>query len=201
MDATTETIPPVTPAPTTAPNVPTSETPITVEGSTLEKIRTSGAKIFASAGQLFKRGRGRPRKDGQPALGDLPLSDAPPGASLAQAAIVSADGKPVDPNIVKRCVSACLKTATGILNKILYKKAVKKTGDVKFAAELCRDCTVTPEELDSFSELAEICLRKHGVGTQYAPEIGLSVIALGIGARYAAAFADLSTVEPKPQAA
>ena len=70
---------------------------------------------------------------------------------------------------------------------MLFRRAVAKTNDVKFAQQLVVDTAITSEEIESFSKLAEVCLRKYGVGTEYAPEIGLACVAAGIGLRYTAA--------------
>lgn len=174
------------------PNVTPPEAPIAVEGSTIEKIRTSGAKVFAAAGQLFSKGRGRPRKDGQPGKSDIPLNGPAPAAPVVPGATVQPVISGFDPAMVKKCVSAVFKAASGILNKILFTKAVNASkGDVRFANELCKSCEITPEEMDSFSDLASICLQKYGVGTEYVPEIGAAVILGGIGVRYYAAFKSL----------
>jgi hypothetical protein len=101
---------------------------------------------------------------------------------------IPADGAPAfDAALVRRCIAAVVKALRGFADKKLWRKAMLASDDSKFASDLVKETTVTQEELDSFSELTEICLRKYGVGTQYAPEIGLLAIVTGVGVRYAVA--------------
>jgi hypothetical protein len=182
-----------TPPPQNEPD-PEIQTP--AENSVIEKLKSVSAGVFERAGVQFKRGRGRPRLDGNPGKGDLPLN-APATALPAVAACDPplAPRENLDPALVRRCCSAVLKSLTGILDKALFRKAVKKTGDSKFAQQLITDTTVTQEEISAFSELAEICLRKYGVGTEYAPEIGIGVILAGLGVRYGEGFKSLDAYE------
>ena len=102
-----------------------------------------------------------------------------------------------DAALVRRCLSAITKTVAGFLGGKVYKKALKKTGDSKFAKQMSDGCAPTPDEIDALAELSEICLRKYGVGTEYAPEIGLGAIAANIGLRYVSAMRELETYPDK----
>lgn len=167
------------------------------ENSFLQKVRDAAQGIFERHGVTFKAGRGRPRKDGLPKASDIPLN-APTTALPAGVASLSplaADAAPAfDSALVRRCVSAVVKAVRGFLDKKLWRKAMDATRDAKFAGELVKETTITQDELDGLSELTEICLRKYGVGSEYAPEIGLIAIAAGVGVRYAVA---LQTLEAK----
>ena len=179
-----ESSPPVTPAAT----------------STVEKIRRAASGVFEKYGVQFKRGRGRPRADGFPGKGDVPLN-APPTALPAGAS--PGPATPVtpgfDPKLVKNCVRAVVKALTGFADKILRKKAALAGYSAADANQLVVDCTITAEEIDSFSDLAEICLRKYGVGTEYVPEIGLASIAAGVGLRYMVAIKSLQAKGEQPK--
>lgn len=166
-----------------------------VQSSLFEKIGEKAGRIFEKHGITFKRGRGRPRKDGLPKATDVPLetggaSPAPP-APLASAP-VAAPG--FDSNLVVRCVKAVVKALKGFGDSKLFNKAVQATGDSKFARDLVAETTVTEEEISALSELSEICLRKYGVGTEYCPEVGLVAIVAGGVIRYTVA---LRSIESK----
>ena len=162
--------------------------------SITQKILNSAQGVFERHGVVFKRGRGRPRADGMPAKGDVPIN-APLKALPACAAPPTPlpDQAGLDPALVRRCCSAVLKGVSGVLDKILFRKAKLATNDHQWAQQLVADTAITKEEMDSFSELAEVCLRKYGVGTEYAPEIGLGCIVLGVGIRYGAALKSLDS--------
>lgn len=160
-----------------------------VENSRFEKLKSATATIFEKAGVKFKKGPGRPRSDGKPGKADLPLN-APATALPANAAPATASDTPhFDSVLVRRCCSAVVKGFTGVMDKLLYRRALKAGDKPAEAQQLVADTSITKEELDSFSELAEICLRKYGVDTSYVPEIGLVVLVAGIGTRYAVAMA------------
>lgn len=180
------------PEPSTSPpenlfslNEPDPESSVDASNSTFEKIKRGAARIFEKHGVQFRRGPGRPRKDGMPGKADLPLNapatDLPAGA-VAPPALAPETG--LDPALVKRCVSAVLKGIGGVLNKLVFRKATAAGYTPPECQQLIVECSITEGEVDSFGELAEICLRKYGVGSQYAPEIGLGALALGVAGRY-----------------
>jgi len=152
------------------------------------------ARLKSAAGKAydniaFKRGRGRPRKDGTPKANDLPVG-LPPDSLTGQPTI--------DTEIVQKSVAAVVKAACGVAGAQLRKKIVKNTGDKEFANKTVKDCEPSNEEIEALGKLAEICLIKYGVGTEYLPEIGLSCIVLGIGTRYAVAFKAVVEIEQAP---
>ena len=77
----------------------------------------------------------------------------------------------------------------------MFARARKRGVEAKEAQALVASLQITTTESDAFAELSEICLRKYGVGTQWAPEIGLAVILTGIGVRYVAAIGPAPKVE------
>lgn len=175
-----------------SPNESSGETPIAAEGSYAEKIRRVAKGVFERHGVLFKRGGGRPKKDGSPNKLDIPLTHPPTAIPLAAASSPPETDPNFDAALVKRCCTAVLKAFRGFADKFLFNKARKAGHSQAEASQLVTDTTVTSEEADSFSELAEICLRKYGVGTQYCPEIGLAAVVLGVGVRYGAAISILN---------
>lgn len=173
-------------------NEPTPENSTPGNPSLIEKIKSAAGSVFERNGIAYKRGGGRPRKDGSPNKLDIPIN-APATALPFTATDVPPRPAPgIDPVIVKRCCSAVFKSVQAFLDKIVFKKARTAGFEPKDAQQLVTDTAITGEEVDAFSELAEICLRKHGVGSQYAPEVGLAAILGGIGVRYGMAIQTLN---------
>lgn len=173
-------------------NEPTTENVPSPPIGLVEKIQRKAAGVFESHGVFFKRGGGRPRKDGKPNKLDAPLNA--PAAALPSVAAVPAPlprQEGLDPLLVKRCCSAAWKALSSIFDKIVHRKALIVGYSPEQANQLVTDCRITTEEMESFSDLAEVCLRKYGVGTEYAPEIGLGSILLSVGVRYSMALKTL----------
>ena len=189
--------PSVPPSETLFPNEPDSNANPPVEASRIEKIITAGKSIFEKHGVAFKRGGGRPRKDGMPNKLDVPLNAPPTNLPLAATSPGAVPVQGLDPDLVRRCCSAVIKAATGFLDDRLWKKALKAGIPETKAKQILVDCSVTKEECDSFGELATICLQKYGVGSQYAPEVGLAAVIVGVGVRYSLAMKTISR-EEKP---
>ena len=161
--------------------------------SILESVKRSAGKVFEKHGILFRRGTGRPRKDGMPNKASIPLNapqTALPALATADPALPVQQG--LDPVLVLACTSAVVKAVSGYLDKRLFKAAKLAGVKPESAQGIISECSITRDELDAFSKLAEICLRKYGVGTQYAPEIGIAAISIGVGVRYMTAFSTLA---------
>lgn len=193
-----ENSPPVPPAPAHE-NELFRQTENPVAPTAAEKIRAAGASVLERFG--IKPGRGRPRADGKPKISDrveiqpgvfVPAGDIPKSSQPATlAAAPSSAGPRFDGALVRKCVASCLRALTGWADRVLYGKALHATRDAAFSKNLVAETTVDSSEVDSFSQLAEICFQKWGVGSQYAPEVGLGVIAAGAVTRYALAFKTL----------
>jgi hypothetical protein len=168
------------------------ENPVASADNTFEKIKRATKGVFEKHGVTFRRGGGRPRKDGMPNKLDIPINAPPTALPLGTTPDLAPATPGLDPALVKKCCNAVIKAFKGFLDKTLFNKARRKyPDDPKFCSQIIVDTTITNEEADAFSELAEVCLRKYGVGTEYAPEIGLGAIVIGIGVRYAVAFKSL----------
>lgn len=166
------------------PNEQSTETATPAEGNLLARLKSRTQGIFESAGATFKRGGGRPRKDGKPNKLDVPVNVPATALPLGTKADPATGSAAVDAETVKTCLNAVVKAFKGTLDKWLFKKSIKRGDTPKEAQQLIADTTITEEEVESFSKLAEICFRKYGVGTEYCPEIGLGAIVVGVGLRY-----------------
>jgi hypothetical protein len=179
-------------------NEPATETSSPGKDSTLEKLKRITKGVFEWKGTYYKR-MGKPPKDGSPGKLDIPLSAPANNLPLGTAKNPPVDTPSLDSEMVKKCCSAVLKAFSGFLDNLLFSKAKKAGYEAREAQELVTRCAITTKEADAFSELAEVCLRKYGVGTEYCPEIGLGCIFLGIGARYTVALRALKAdVEVPP---
>jgi hypothetical protein len=190
-------VPPLPTGNESALNPPENATP--VETSRFEKLKSVTSGVFESAGTLFKRGGGRPRKDGKPNKLDIPLANPKTNLPLGAAAAPPLPGSSLDSTLVRRCCTAVLKAFSGVLDGILFHKAKAAGYSAVETQNLVSQCAITEKESDAFAELAEICLRKYGVGTEYCPEIGLGCIVLGVSARYLTALKALHKPEEKTE--
>lgn len=164
------------------------------------RILASAKGAYQRTTEKLSRGRGRPKNCPKCGVPETRCNcNKAPGEALGIPANGSAGVAPADTEIIKKVCRAALKAICGVANSFLAGKIMQKTGDKDFSEKITADCAPTDDELDSFSELGEICLRKYGVGTQYCPEIGLGVIALGIGARYARAFQTVNSIPDRNQ--
>ena len=158
------------------------------QNSTAQKISAATGGLFEKFG--WKRGPGRPRKDGQPNKSAIPI--------MAPAEIAGENGGPpagpraFDSTLVKRCVASIGKAACGFFDKQLEAKAVAATGDRAYAAELVKQTTATSQELDALGEVTDILLKQMGVDTRHLPLICACTVVAGAGARYAIAFRALN---------
>lgn len=183
------------------PNEQTPDTGTPAETSRFEKLKQAAKGVFEKHGVIYKRGGGRPRKDGAPNKLDTPLN-VPATAIPANAAASAPVGDTaLDSETVRKCCSAVIKGFSAWADRKLFKKGKKIGLDAKEINQVIADTAITEEEIKSFSTLTEICLRKYGVGTQYAPEIGLAAVVAGVGLRYAAAFKAFEPEKPEMPAA
>jgi len=169
------------------------------KNSFFEKIQSRAGALFEKHGISFKRGRGRPKKNGTPKANDIPLEqNRQTSIPIPQTQTLTNSVENFDSNLVARCVSAVCKAFKGFADAKLFSAAVKATKDTKFARDLVNETTVTDEEIGALGELTEICLRKYGVGTEYCPEIGLVCIVTGSVIRYQSALKSLEIKTEKP---
>jgi len=184
------------PEPTTEINAELSpefpQIPAENQANFADKIRGMAQSAFGriKAKVAGRGGRGRPPNCD--IHKGIPINRCPcslgatdvPAESLG----VPLDGAQISREVVTEAVSAVVKAATGTADAFLAAAIVRKTGDRAFAKDTIDRCQPTEKEFASLGILAEICLRKYGVGTEYCPEIGLGAIILGMGSRYALAF-------------
>lgn len=180
-------------AATTPPqNEPKTENSFAPENTNLEKIKRAGSAVFERFNLPFKKGRGRPRKDGQPGAADVPLGpvagdDLPADHTAARPAACPANppaALPVDNALFRRAVVSAVKGILGFAKSLCRKKATQAGIDKEFTDKVLSDCEPEPEVMADFSESLETVLKKYNVNTEYSPEIALAVSAARLAAPY-----------------
>lgn len=143
------------------------------------KIGNAVADVASRHGLSFKRGRGRPRKDGSPKANDTLVNTAsgqsvPAADNPALAAAVQPPAPATD-FILHRTIIGAFK---GLL-KALGKYVKKLAGDAEMSREwIDRNmaaCEPDPEALADWSESAKVVMEKYNVRSEYSPEIALVV--------------------------
>jgi hypothetical protein len=141
-----------------------------------------GASPFPAAGApLPKRGRGRPRKDGQPVHTGLARTIPAQGPGSLAADPGLADPQPaqvVDPELVRKGTIALLKTLDQMIVRRVFKGAVTLGADEALAREFASEASLKVDNADMIANMAgEVC-QKYNLASQYAPEFFLC---LGLG--------------------
>ena len=167
------------------------------ETSFFEKIRAVGQNVFTKHGIPFKKGRGRPRNDGAPGRGDVPLSTIP-GPVPPVAEINSPDNLArLYQDLVKSCARSTSQATFSVLEGALRRAAIKKTGSKEMGMEIVAGAAVTEKEHDCLAEITPILLQKYGVDIRNLPEV-CAVLTLGsIFTRFAFAFMELQKFDDK----
>lgn len=166
------------------------------ENSLAQKIRRAGAAVFERAGITYKRGRGRPRKDGSPAAADVPLGagaavanppdpsgPAPSGPAPAPS-LPAVDAGAADALFRRSCVHI-LRGALDAAKGLIRTKSRRAGLDENFTERTLRECaTDEPKILEDFSQSLELVCKKYAVSTEYAPEFALLASAGRLTAPY-----------------
>lgn len=169
------------PALTPAENdqIPTAENP--VEASTFEKVRAAGEGVIAQFG--IKRGRGRPRKDGQPKANDT-VSPANKENSGAVAVAVAANPTPTYGPLFSRSITSLVKGALDWAKTVIRSKSKQAGIDDSFTSAALKECEVETQVMTDFNESLSIVLEKYKVDSQYAPEVALCVASARLAGPY-----------------
>jgi len=174
---------PPDPALNLSPNESLPPASASAETPVAEKILSAGEKIFEKFALPFKRGRGRPRKDGQPKGNDVPLAPAaagtPPVAPVAAAAVDSRYGA-----LFSRSIGSAVRGVLDFAKKLVRKKAGQAGIDKDFTEKALIECEVEPAVMADFNESLQIVLEKYRVNTEYAPEIALAIATGRMAAPY-----------------
>lgn len=149
-----------------------------------------GEKIFAAAGGVFdkfavpfKRGRGRPRKDGSPKASDVPLADVPPGVPPA-APVVAPVANPAHNELFRRSVASAVRGVLDFAKRLVRSKAKQAGIDSSFTEKALSECDVEPQVMADFNDSLAIVLEKYNARTDYAPEIALAISTARLGTPY-----------------
>lgn len=150
----------------------------------------TGAYNAVAAG--FKKGRGRPRKDGLPGISDQIISEDEenpqpnlPAAHEAPANIIRVDFATRANTVLRRSVCNSLKVAISLCKQIIGIDAEAAGLDRDFTKASLEKCNPDPQAMDDWAESAELVMEKYEVKTEYAPEIALGVNTIKIFAPFA----------------
>jgi hypothetical protein len=194
------------PTPQNEPASRPASAAIPPEADLLGKISDIGKAAYEKTVSIV-RGRGRPRKDGSPKISDtiqeIPneAEDNMPGPGEAVHSVAASPGslQNISTPLIRRCLSAILKSILAVPHTILYRKAARKQGPA-YAEEFVKKLQPTEDELSDLAEFSAILLKKYNVDTQYAPEVVAGLVVIGIGSRTAAAFVEARHWEEEEKA-
>lgn len=162
----------------------TTEAP--VRGSLLERIRQTGARIIQNRGITFKKGRGRPRKDGTPSPTDEVI-DAPPGFQHDQNPVTFNPASPVDQATVSLCrrsIVALVKAIDWIAKEVIRIKADAASIDPAFTEKALKKAEPDPKALEDFQASLDAVLNKHNFKPENDEEWALAIDAGRLFAPY-----------------
>jgi len=170
---------------------PFGEAPPAAKVSLLEKLRGAGHSVREKYGVWFQRGPGRPRLDGDPSAGDIPLNAPVTGLPVGAASVRPGDAPPGSTGAVRRCYKALAKAFSGFADKIIFAKAVLLSNDKVFARELVTEVSMTEPEAEAFGQLVEELSRMFGAEEKYMV-LGASIATVAaVGGRYVVVMRDL----------
>lgn len=161
--------------------------------SIAEKIRRAGGAVVERAGLVFKRGRGRPRKDGAPGKLDMPITQgesAKPVAVPAPAGVAPDNvcnppaASPRFGELFGRSVVSAIKGVLDFADGLVTKKGTQAGLEPSFVQRVMREARPEPQVLSDFSDALKIVLDKRGVSVENAPEIALGVSVIRLAAPY-----------------
>lgn len=174
---------------------PTENTP--AQASFVEKINASAGEILEKYGVKWRRGRGRPRIDGEPKKSDIPLNVPATATPVSSVAPATNGAGARDSLIIRRSVAAMAKALTSSFDKALFRRAKAVTGDEAFAREVVNATAATSQECEALAEVTDILMAELGLQSKYLPLAASLTIVGGCALRYRNAFKDLSIVEQK----
>lgn len=182
-------------------NEPSAEIPAPIDPSIVQKIAGAANSAMAAVGNVVKRGRGRPPKNGMPKKSDVLLPDGQVAETPGLEPVPADADTAVSPALLRRCIGALVKGASGAFSAFIGRKAESQKFSPVEVASLKSDLAITSDELDAISELTDILLKKYNADTKYAPEICLGLTIGQIGLRYGLALKALTPVKPEKPAA
>lgn len=141
------------------------------------RIGNKIALLAAESGVPFRKGRGRPRKDGQPGKGDVVLQDAPApsGAPGAAPGGGLADVPTLSQRVFHRSIIGGAKAALKGLASYCRNLAARAGMQETWISRNMAAADPEPQALEDWSESLRVVLEKHKVNTENSPEISLAI--------------------------
>lgn len=157
-----------------------------------QKIGRAADGVFQKFG-IVRKGRGRPRNDGQPKKSDLVATEG--GEPIAANQIPG--GIPAAPVIdsaaaalFRRAIVSAVKGTLGIARDIARIFANAADIDRGFTDRALKKAEPEPEALQDFTEALDLVLKKHDVQPKHAEEISLAITGARLLAPYAVLIAE-----------
>lgn len=180
----------------TTPAAPAANEPADTQPGLFGKIRDSITGVAEKHGLQFKRGRGRPRKDGQPAALDKLVNPAtgqsiPAAGAPALTAAVPAPEPTVSQAVFHRSIIGGAKGLLKTLAAYVRNLAAKAGMESAWISRNMAAAEPDPDALADWSESLKTVLEKYNVNTQHAPEIALAINTGRLLAPYAVMIVEL----------
>lgn len=154
----------------------------------LARIRATGARIIHGRGVAFKKGRGRPRNDGQPSPTDTILGTAPPGVGRFEIPISGFDRSTptaASVSLCRRSVVAAVKAAQWFAREVIKIKADAAGIDSGFVDMALTKCEPAPGAMEDFQTSLDAVMAKHNWRPVHDEEWALVIDAGRLFAPYA----------------
>lgn len=158
----------------------------------IPKIHGHVAKARDAALSFIKRGRGRPRSDGQPKKGDTvsetPIMDAPKIPQPIRPADNDLGNSPtveaLDGQIIEVTAKVTILGAADAGRKAIELYGIKGGLTKIELAPYIDPLKITEEEKEAIYKLIKFFVKKYQVTIEYLPEILAALMVVGIGARF-----------------
>lgn len=164
------------------------------ETGLVAKLLAAGKAFKDSAGRVWLKTGGRPRKDGKAGSGDI-LLEAPAAAPAATAdatlaAVADAKALPDSNSLFRKAIVGAARSVFGILGDVIKIFGREPFGE-KFCDEIVAKAKPDPAALDEWSDSLETLLAKHNIKTANAPEYTFALNTLRMLAPYGLILAEI----------
>ena len=163
------------------------------ENTVAEKIFGAAGRIFQKHGVKFRPGRGRPKKNGEPKISDVPLEAGGPSPADAVPPAPAAEFRSSSDKLtVKAIIAAAVKGVFQAVDKLIRGKAEKAGYAPPDVEKIVSQNAITPQEIDGFAELGLVLADYFKIETEKLAMGGAVVLVAGVSGRYGMTLVQLS---------